>query len=230
MLTLSQMAEPDDAPPETTEYTIAELARLAGSNARNVRLYQQRGLLPPPRREGRTNFYDEGHLARLRLILSLLGKGYPLSAIRELLDAWTGERTLGDVLGFEHIITTPFVTEEPRPYTPEQILQMFPDEDQPERSWQRAIELELLVPEGDHFVAPSPTLVEAGAELVADGVPVHIVLNLAGIVRRATDKIADAFVGMFLLHIWEPFVEAGMPPERLADITEVLERHRPLAE
>jgi DNA-binding transcriptional MerR regulator len=227
MLTLSHMAAEQ---PEDAEYTIDELARLAGSNARNVRLYQQRGLLPPPRREGRTNYYDEAHLGRLRLIMGLLEKGYPLSAIRDLLDAWSGEKTLGDVLGFEQVFTAPFVTEEPRHYTPEQILAMFPDEDQPERSWQRAVQLELVVPDGDRFVAPSPSLIEAGAELVADGVPVATVLDLAAVVRKSTDRLADAFVTMFLDHIWQPYVDAGMPPERLPDITEALERQRPLAE
>lgn len=32
-----------------TEYRIDELARLAGSTVRNIRAYQDRGLLPPPR-------------------------------------------------------------------------------------------------------------------------------------------------------------------------------------
>lgn len=212
------------------EFTIDELAREAGSNVRNVRLYQERGLLPPPRREGRTNKYNTGHLARLRLILEMLHKGYPLAAIRELLDAWEGQRSLADVLGFEQAITAPFVTEEPRRYTEAQILEMFPDEGQDDRSWRRAVELELLVPDGDDFVAPSPAIVEAGAELVADGVPVATVLDLASVIRRSTDKLADAFVTMFLKHIWQPFVDAGMPAERLQDITEALERQRPLAE
>lgn len=221
--------EADDVADE--EFSIDELAHRAGSNVRNVRLYQERGLLPPPRREGRANRYNEGHLARLRLILDMLQKGYPLSAIRELLDAWEGQRSLGDVLGFEQAITAPFVTEEPRHYTEEEVLGMFPDEEQPERSWKRALELKLLVPNtGGGFVAPSPSLLEAGAELVADGVPVATVLDLAAVVRRSTDKIADAFVSMFLRHIWQPFVDAGMPPERLQDITDALERQRPLAE
>jgi DNA-binding transcriptional MerR regulator len=214
------------------EFSIDELAHQAGSNVRNVRLYQERGLLPPPRREGRANRYNEGHLARLRLILDMLHKGYPLAAIRELLDAWEGQRSLADVLGFEQAITAPFVTEEPRHYTEAEVLEMFPDEAQPDRSWRRAIELGLLVADAERggFVAPSPAIVEAGAELVADGVPVATVLDLAGVVRRATDKLADAFVNMFLRHVWQPYVDAGMPPERLPHITEALERQRPLAE
>jgi DNA-binding transcriptional MerR regulator len=214
------------------DYSIDELARLAGSNVRNVRLYQERGLLPPPRREGRTNRYAQEHLERLRLILDMLAKGYPLSTIRELLDAWEGQRSVAELLGFEQAVSAPFVTEEPRHYSEAEVLQMFPDEDEPDRSWRRALELELVVPdpEGDGFVAPSPALLEAGADLVADGVPVSAALDVAAVVRKSTDRMADAFVSMFVRHIWEPFVAAGMPAERFNDITEALERQRPLAE
>jgi hypothetical protein len=55
--------------------TIDQLAREAGTTVRNVRAYQERGLLPPPDREGRVGVYGEGHLARLRLIASLAERG-----------------------------------------------------------------------------------------------------------------------------------------------------------
>ncbi|MFB9386717.1 MerR family transcriptional regulator [Pseudonocardia petroleophila] len=35
------------------EYRIDELAHTAGTTVRNIRAYQDRGLLPPPRRVGR---------------------------------------------------------------------------------------------------------------------------------------------------------------------------------
>lgn len=218
---------------ENDEFSIDELARQAGSNVRNVRLYQERGLLPRPRRVGRSNRYGPEHLERLKLILDMLGKGYPLSAIRELLDAWEDKRSLADVLGFEQALTAPFVTEEPKSYSAADIVAMYPDEQQPERAWKRALELELVVPkegEVDVFLAPSPLLLEAGAELVADGVPVSAVLDVAAAVRKSTAKMADAFVGMFVRHVWEPFVAEGMPADRLPHITEALERQRPLAE
>src|SRR5204863_6803631 len=65
------------------EYRIDDLARAAGTTVRNVRVYQDRGLLPPPRREGRTGLYGEPHLARLRLIGQLLEKGYTFAHIAE---------------------------------------------------------------------------------------------------------------------------------------------------
>ncbi|MBF6482319.1 MerR family transcriptional regulator, partial [Nocardia cyriacigeorgica] len=44
------------------EYRIDELARAAGTTSRNVRLYQEKGLLPAPvRRAGRANIYGDAH-------------------------------------------------------------------------------------------------------------------------------------------------------------------------
>src|SRR6201995_3490256 len=70
------------------EYRIDELARLAGATVRNIRVYQDRGLLPPPRRDGRVGIYPEAHLARLRLIGQLLKRGYTFATISELLTVW----------------------------------------------------------------------------------------------------------------------------------------------
>ena len=55
--------------------TIDELARVAGTKVSTIRLYQQRGLLPPPAIEGRIGFYDDSHVARLALIADLQTRG-----------------------------------------------------------------------------------------------------------------------------------------------------------
>ncbi|HSH60512.1 MAG TPA: MerR family transcriptional regulator, partial [Acidimicrobiales bacterium] len=68
--------------------TVDEVARRAGTTTRNVRNYQTMGLLPPPALAGRVGHYDEGHLARLRVIARLQHQGFSLSAIAALLQAW----------------------------------------------------------------------------------------------------------------------------------------------
>ncbi len=208
------------------ECSVDDLARRAGTTVRNVRLYQERGLLPPPRRDGRRGWYNDDHLRRLRLVLSMLGRGYPLTAIRELTDALAGGRTLADVLGFEEALAQPFLTEEPRTLSPEELLELFPDS--PLENLQRAVELELLVPGADGFVAPSPALLDTGAQLVADGVPLEAVLDAAAEIRAATDRLAQRFVALFTDHVWQPFVDAGMPAADLPRITAMLQRQRPL--
>src|SRR5437763_16514866 len=81
--------------------TIDELAAAAGTTSRNVRAFQSRGLLPPPRLVGRTGRYDDGHPARLEAILRLPRRGYSLAAIAALSATWAAGGTLEAVLGFE---------------------------------------------------------------------------------------------------------------------------------
>ena len=57
---------------------IDDLARESGVSVRNVRAYQERGLLQPPQRVGRVAFYGEEHLKRLSVIVSLLERGYKI--------------------------------------------------------------------------------------------------------------------------------------------------------
>ena len=64
-----------------SEYRIDELARQAGTTVRNVRVYQDRGLLAGPRRDGRVGIYSDAHLARLRLIGQLLKREIQASPI-----------------------------------------------------------------------------------------------------------------------------------------------------
>ena len=220
----------DVGPPEggaLPEWSIDELAREAGTTVRNVRLYQERGLLPPPRREERRGRYGADHLRRLRLVLTMLGRGYPLTAIRELLEAWEERRSLADVLGFEEALAAPFTSTPPREVSLAELAALFPAGDP--ATLLRAIELGIVVPEDDRFTAPSAGLFEAGAQLAADGVPMEAVLATAGAILATTDALAERFVALFREHIWQPFAQAGMPPGELPRITEVLQRQRPLA-
>jgi DNA-binding transcriptional MerR regulator len=82
-----------------TEYTIDELARTADTTVRSVRVYHERGLLPPPDVRGRIGYYGQEHLSRLRMISRLLSRGVKLNGIRELLAAWDRGEGLADVLG-----------------------------------------------------------------------------------------------------------------------------------
>ena len=219
MCTVSHV--PDDGP-----WPIDELARRAGTTARNVRLYQERGLLPPPERRGRVGLYGTGHLERLRLVLALLGRGYPMAAIRELLEAWAERRTLGEVLGFEAALAEPFTDERPRTFTLDDLAALFPDEDI--AALDRAVELGVLVPADDGFVAPVPALLEVGSRLVADGVPLPAVLETAAEITTASERLARTFVALFQDHVWRPFVDAGEPSDRWPQVTAALNRQRDL--
>ncbi len=71
------------------EYTIRELAKLAGTSPRTIRYYQQEGLLPEPVNRGKYAYYNNDHLVRLRLIQELKNSYFPLKEIRARLNALT---------------------------------------------------------------------------------------------------------------------------------------------
>ena len=62
-------------------YKLDELARAAGTSARTVRYYVQRGLLPAPAFRGKDTAYGHEHLVRLRAIRRLQDAFFPLDAI-----------------------------------------------------------------------------------------------------------------------------------------------------
>src|ERR1700753_4098353 len=93
------------------EYRIEDLARLAGTTTRNIRVYRDRGLLPPPLRVGRIALFNDTHLTRLRLITSMLDRGYNIAHVREMLSAWEEGKNLGDVLGLETAIVGTWTNE-----------------------------------------------------------------------------------------------------------------------
>ncbi len=209
--------------------TIEELAAAAGVTTRNIRNHQTQGLLPPPAVAGRVGYYGPGHLARLRLVTRLQQQGFSLAGIAELLRAWEEGRSLGDVLGFEAALTAPWVEEEPERRSPAELLQLFPEAAGDPRLVARALELGLIVPKGDAFEVPSPTLLRVGAELVAAGIPLGVTHDELAALRDDMARVADRFIELFEHHVWRPFAEAGMPAERLPAVTDALRRLRPLA-
>src|SRR3954454_17004666 len=111
------------------EYRIEELARLAGTTTRNIRVYRDRGLLPPPLRVGRIALFNDTHLTRLRLITSMLDRGYNISHVREMLSAWEEGKDLGDVLGLETAIAGTWTREKSQTMPVAEARQLLGDTD-----------------------------------------------------------------------------------------------------
>ena len=67
--------------------SIGTLARRTGTKVQTIRYYEQIGLMPAPRRTaGGQRRYDEGDLDRLAFVRHARQLGFPLDAIRALLD------------------------------------------------------------------------------------------------------------------------------------------------
>jgi len=207
--------------------TIDELARAAGTTVRNVRVYQDRGLLPPPERRGRLGLYGPDHLRRLRLVLRMLGRGYPLAAIRELVEAWEEQRDIGSVLGLEEAITAPYQEEGPRRLSGARFRELLGGD---EVAAARAVETGLAQTDGDDVVIPNPRFFDVGLELLAEGFPPRAMVEVAAEIARAMDQVAKMCVSFVDEHLWRGFVDAGMPAADAERVAGVIQRMRPRAQ
>ncbi len=63
---------------------VEQLAARSGVSVDTIRYYQNKGLLDPPRREGRVAWYGEAHQARLERIRALQQRGFTLATIARL--------------------------------------------------------------------------------------------------------------------------------------------------
>jgi DNA-binding transcriptional MerR regulator len=209
------------------DLTIDELARKAQMTVRNVRAHQTRGLLPAPELKGRTGFYGDEHVARLRLIKEMQAQGFNLGAIKNLLDAappGSGE----ELLEFERALMAPWGPEQPEIVSAKELLELF--DNPPPEQVQRAIDLGLVVPlDDERMEVPMPTLLRAGRELRDLGLPADKQLETTAALLHHVRAIVKSFIDLFLEGIWRPFVERGEPPEELPQVRRALERLRPLA-
>lgn len=214
----------------SVELRIDELAQRAGTTSRNIRAYQARGLLPPPVMRGRTGWYGEEHLHRLALISHLQERGFSLAAVRQTLEAWSQGGDLGHLIGFHHLLTAPWTDEEPARVSAAELVQRFADTELDTEAVDQAIALGLLVDEGDGtFTAPSPLLLDAGAELARAGIPLPEILDMVKAVRADVADIADRFIGLVATHLVEPITEAGATPEETREISHTVQRLRAIA-
>ncbi|MFI5718322.1 MerR family transcriptional regulator [Nocardia sp. NPDC051750] len=182
-----------------SEFTIDELAREAGTTVRTLRVYNERGLLPPPELKGRTGFYGEQHLNRVRIISRLLERGIKLSGVRDLLDAWDRGDDLAEVLGMS-------VQAAPAPPKPagSDVETTIAATDLAERYREipnglaRVVAVGLYEPaDATTYRVKDPKLVDIAAQLLGAGVAPARVLDELDRLRDDCDHIARQFVDMF---------------------------------
>jgi DNA-binding transcriptional MerR regulator len=207
--------------------TIDELAREAGTTVRNVRVYQDRGLLPPPERRGRVGLYGPDHLRRLRLVLRMLERGYPLAAIRELVEAWEERRDLGSVLGLEEAITAPYQAEHPRRLSEDRLRELLGGD---EVAAARALETGLAHLDGDDVVISNPRFFDVGLELLDEGFPPRAMVEVAAEIARSMDHVAQVCVSLVNENLWRDFFDAGMPAADAERVAGIIQRMRPRAQ
>ncbi len=207
------------------EYRINDLAHISGVSVRNIRVYQDRGLLPPPVIKGRTGWYYDEHLVRLNLVSRMLERGYTFATISELLTAAHHGMTVEHVLRggpkrgrFQTLKRAATIT----------IAELRKSLNASDRTIALSQKLGLLVKEGAGFAVTNPELLEGAETLVKGGLDVDVLLDRWLRVQNDLEDVAHSFVSM----ITDRFVDAsllGLDDVEIGKISELIRRVRPLA-
>ncbi|MGH8782432.1 MerR family transcriptional regulator [Paraburkholderia sp.] len=201
------------------EYTVDELARVSDTTVRNVRAYQDRGLLAPPEKRGRVGVYDDTHVSRLKLINHLLARGYTLANIQDLIKAIDEGHDLRSILGLETAIGSRWSRERPKKYSLLELVQLFGGKASP-AVLAKAVELGLLEREGLSFVARSPATLNAGATMAREGVPTADLLEAMRESRPHFNAIAKTMVDLVVRQL-DRYEDGALPPA--ADVPALVE-------
>lgn len=211
----------------TASYTVEDVAALVGTSVRTIRWYQSEGLLPPPRRDGRTAIYTADHVDRLEAIRDLRAHGLSLTAIRRLLEhapdgaagtalafvqaavAYAGDRERAEIVDAE--VGAARLGVRPTRDTVATLVSLGVIEELPDARWR--------------IVAPAAF--SAGEELHNLGVPAEQRLAVTRELREHADAMAGAVTELFVEHVLRPSHESGAPD--WAALTRLIARLRPLA-
>ena len=207
------------------EFRLDELARRADVASTTVRLYQARGLLAPPRLEGRTGWYGEAHLSRLRLIARLQAEGYSLAGIGNLLAQWERGRSLDAVIGVESELDALVGDVHAVVLDPGELLQRFPTGSLTPDLMQRSGRLGLVdAAEGGKVRVADRRFLETGVALAEMGVPLDVVLDEWEALTAHTDAIAGRFVTLFERHLAPADWQHGLDTDEARALAATLAR------
>ncbi|MFJ1931294.1 MerR family transcriptional regulator [Kitasatospora sp. NPDC088160] len=211
------------------EYRVEELAEAAGITSRTLRFYRERKLLQPPRKEGRIAWYGEEHLARLRMIGELLDRGHTLGGIAELIGAGESGRDVAELIGLEAAIVAPWSDETLVRLDWDELRTVFNDQ-LTEENTAESIAQGYITIDDDGITHISRRLMDATTALVAEGVPLSVVLDASRRTQEHVEAIAEIFIDVVGEHLLGALAaDAPLPPGEAARLTERILRVRPLA-
>ena len=206
------------------EYRIEELARLAGTTTRNIRVYRDRGLLHPPLRVGRIALFNDTHLTRLRLITSMLDRGYNIAHVHEMLSAWEEGKNLGDMLGLESAIAGSWASEKPDRMSLEEAKRLVDDDP----AFDRMVGLGVVRVDGDEATVLRPKLIEAFNEIRQYGISTEKLVDIHERTAPLIDDISGILVRAGVDHVFTRINPgAALPPDtEVAELITMLVRFR----
>ncbi|WP_067974293.1 MerR family transcriptional regulator [Mycolicibacter icosiumassiliensis] len=178
-----------------TEYRIDDLARQAGTTTRNVRVYQESGLLPRPQRRGRVAIYTDRHLKQLQAIIRLLGEGFTVKHILKFLTGLQRGEDLVEVLDLAdlgELVTAPWSRPVSQTMTREQLEARLGRLDAP--LLRRLITGGVIEPTDvdNVYRVADVSQVEDFATLISRGMPLTAILTATTTVDKKLDEAAAA--------------------------------------
>lgn len=211
---------------EATEgLSVEQVAQLTGTTVRTIRWYQSEGLLPPPRRAGRSARYDADHVQRLEAIRDLQAHGLTLIAIRRLLEH--APDTASNALAFVRAAVSPAQQDEIIAADEGAARVRGGATDETAAALERLGLIEVL-PDG-LWRLPAPALFKAAEELAALDFPLESRLDVLYGLRAYTEDMAKTLVDFFVDHLWPKSAESADDPVAWAKMSDALDRLRPLA-
>ncbi|MEB2346622.1 MAG: MerR family transcriptional regulator [Deltaproteobacteria bacterium] len=183
------------------EYRIEALASHSGVRVDTIRFYQGRGLLPPPRREGRIALYDEAHLERLRRIRRLLADGLSLQLIRRVLAAEASAAPdrepllaalVEEQVGRRTLCRAELASEAG---VPEALIGA---------AQAAGLVQPLRIGDEERFSEADLQMARAGLALLGAGLPLGQLIELAVQHARATQELAERAIDLFDRHVRRP--------------------------
>ncbi|MGU3291643.1 MerR family transcriptional regulator [Williamsia sp. M5A3_1d] len=175
-----------------TEYRIDDLARAAGTTTRNVRGYQDRGLLPRPAKRGRIAIYTDNHLARLTLINNLLKRGFTARHIADFIRGMQRGDGLAEVLGIEEILAEPWAKTKTERISAEALESILGSSDAAD--YAAMIDLGLLERDGEDYVLLDRDTVYGMGRLIELGLVLHSLVKVFGKLDENLDGAAQTLI------------------------------------
>lgn len=176
-----------------TEYRIDDLAREAGTTTRNVRVYQESGLLPRPQRRGRVAIYTDRHLGQLQAIIRLLSEGFTVKHILKFLTGLQRGEDLAEVLDLAdlgELVTEPWSRPVPQVMTREQLETRLGRLDAPMLRRLTNSGVIEAVDTDDVYRVADLRQIDDFATLVSRGLPLTVILKTVTAVDKKLDDAA----------------------------------------
>ena len=209
------------------EMRVEQLSVQSGVPVDTIRYYQSKGLLDPPRRQGRVAWYRDDHLDRLARIRSLQQRGFTLAAIVRLVN--------GDLDAADEALVGELSGAGPRPREEREVgaapttdpsrcagrgeaevftLSELAAETGVPLALLKAVEAEgLLIPRRvggrERYTAEDVAASRAGLLLLEWGIPLSSLLDLARRHNEATRVVAEEAVALFSTHVRDRLRDPG---------------------